>query len=166
MPARIFDDTVVGPKEEQAYSLLLIGGPDANLESRRLAARLPFQAGPGRVAVDGRSCVTGDAALQAIYPSPCNPERFVEVVFATSTRGLSLWSATFDPETAIPAWDVFDWVIWDGAPIAKTTAPNHPGTGWVAAGVFDARWRQDDRWTTLPAPEEGRSPQPIAIKSP
>ena len=75
------------------------------------------------------------------------------VAAATSARGLASWQ----PRSVVPRpWIRIepsgDWVIRDGRRFAvpKEAAPD---PGWVAAGVFDARWRRDDRWTSLGKPE-------------
>ena len=45
---RLMDDRDVTPEDEKQFSLLLIGGPDANLVSRQIAPGLPFAVAPGR----------------------------------------------------------------------------------------------------------------------
>jgi len=143
---RLIDDRDLTPADERNYSLLLVGGADANLVARRLLPRLPLQVRPDSVAIDGRALPASDAVVQMIYPSPDQAGRYVLVVAATSTAGMyfwnpaGLWNQTF----GFPAL-VFDWTIQDGRSVALA---NGMGVerGWVAAGMFDRNWRGDDRW--------------------
>jgi hypothetical protein len=148
---RLMDDRDVTPGDKEQFSLLLIGGPDANLVTRQVAPALPFTVAPGAITVDGRTWPVSDAVLQVIYPSPCAANRYVLVAAATSAKGLSylkpgLWYPDYGYGSTL-----WDWVIRDGHRFA-VPREDAPDPGWVAAGVFDARWRRDDRWTSLGKP--------------
>ena len=146
---RVLDDTAVGPDEEQRYSLLLVGGADANLVTRRLAPRLPLRVDRDAVTIDGRRLPASDAVVEMIYPSPSQPERYVLLVAATSAEGMYFWnaSALWDQGLGFPRL-VWDWTIRDGRRV--TLEPGFGAErGWIAAGVFDRRWRRDDRWVYL-----------------
>ena len=149
---RLMNDRDVTPEDEKQFSLLLIGGPDANLVSRQISPGLPFAVSPGAISVDGRTWPVSDAVLEMIYPSPRGPNRYIMVAAATSAKGLSSWKpGLWYPDYGYGS-TLWDWVIRDGHRFAvpKEAAPD---PGWVAAGVFDARWRRDDRWTSLGKPE-------------
>jgi hypothetical protein len=148
---RLVQDRDVTPEDESRLSLLLIGGPDSNLISRRLAAKLPFSITARDVTVDGRTWPVCDGCVQLIYPSPCAQDRYVMVAAATSAAGLSFWKpGLWSPSIAYGS-RLWDWVIRDGRHfMVPSDAEGDPG--WVAAGVFDARWRRDDRWTSLGTP--------------
>jgi len=134
---RVFRDTEIGDAEMASYSLLLVGGPDANRVTAKLAARLPLQIVKDRVTIDGRAFAATDAAVQLLYPNPGNPERYVWVVAATSTDGL--YFADIRP-TGLPDWD---YVVADGRFPAygqKTSALQTR----VVSGLFDSCWRYRD----------------------
>ncbi|MEO8115503.1 MAG: prolyl oligopeptidase family serine peptidase, partial [Phenylobacterium sp.] len=70
VPPRVIDDTALTREDEQRYSLLLIGGSDANQVARRLAARLPLKVAPDAITVDGKRIPARDAVVQMIHPNP------------------------------------------------------------------------------------------------
>jgi len=142
---RIFRDNEITAAEEKQYSLLLIGGADANLVTRRLSGDLPLEVRPNAITIEGCEFPVTDAVVQMIYPSPLNHERYVEVVAGTSAAGLYFWNplhwnSSFGYQTLTA-----DWIIRDGR---RVTLENGLGSqrGWVAEGSFDRHWRRDDRW--------------------
>jgi dienelactone hydrolase len=147
-PARLLRDDEITPDQEKRYSLLLVGGPDANLVTRRTAAKLPLQVEKDAITVDGRRLAVTDAVVQMIHPSPFHPDRYVVVVAATSADGMyfwkpALWNLVFG--YAASAWD---WSVQDGRR-AIVSGGGLEEKGWVAAGMFDGQWRRDDRHTLL-----------------
>jgi predicted esterase len=143
---RVVLDRDLSRADERAYSLMLLGGPDANLVARRLAGAVPMRLRSDAVVIGARSFAARDAVAQMVYPSPANPDRYVLLVASTSTAGMHFWNpaAYHHPVFGFPLLS-FDWTIEDGRRVAL---PNGLGAyrGWVAAGVFDAHWRSDDRY--------------------
>jgi pimeloyl-ACP methyl ester carboxylesterase len=142
---RVFRDVDLSRENEARYSLLLIGGADDNAITRRAARALPLAIAADAVTIDGRRFPVTDAAVQFLYPSPFNPDRYVTVVAGTSASGLHFW----DP--MLPGWwDPMPWdfIISDGRKpvVAPDTWPSH---AFVAAGVLDDNWRRDDRGIVL-----------------
>ncbi|MET0497254.1 MAG: prolyl oligopeptidase family serine peptidase [Steroidobacteraceae bacterium] len=147
-PLRMFKDTEITATQEKAYSLILIGGAEANAVTQRIAKKLPFNASRNGIVVDGREWPVKDSVLQAIYPSPLNADRYMYVVAATSSEGMYFWKPQLVHFTrgGYPL-SIFDWVIQDGRrPPAGTL---DPAKAFVAAGVFDASWRRQDRATQV-----------------
>ncbi|HKE96115.1 MAG TPA: prolyl oligopeptidase family serine peptidase [Povalibacter sp.] len=145
-PLRLMKDTEVTSQQEREYSLVLIGGVEENSVTRRLASKLPFKVTRDAVTVDGRTWQTKDSVLQMLYPSPLAAERYVFVAAPTSADGMYLWkpAVIYAPVgVALTAWD---WTIQDGRrpPEGELAAGTDSA---VAAGLFDANWRRDDRWT-------------------
>jgi S-layer protein (TIGR01564 family) len=85
---RVFKDTEIKDADLSKYSLLLVGGPDANRVTRKLADRLPLRISVDRITIDGKDFAVKDAAVQMLYPNPLNPERYVWIAAGTSTDGL------------------------------------------------------------------------------
>jgi hypothetical protein len=146
-PLRVLKDTDVTAAHEKAYSLILIGGADANAVTKRLGKKLPFAASRNGIVVDGREWQAQDSVLQAIYPNPLNPARYVYVVAATSPEGMYFWRPQLVHFLFGYPLTMFDWMIQDGRRPPPGTM--NPATANVASGVFDASWRRQDRWTQL-----------------
>ena len=87
--------------------------------------------------IQGRSFAASGARVQAIYPNPLNPQRYVLLVGASSAGALSLWT----PDRLRDA--DFDFVIEDGRVPAGTERVS-PSQIRVAGGWFDRRWQIDD----------------------
>ena len=131
---RVFNDTEIRATDIARYSLLLIGGPDANRVTAQLASGLPLQIAKDRITIDGNVFRTSNAAVHMLYPNPRNGERYVWVVAGTSAEGMSL--ANLNPQ-ARPDWD---YVIAD----RRTAGSKQRGRSLeipAVAGVFDYDWR-------------------------
>ncbi len=146
-PLRVLKDTDISAEHESRYSLILLGGADANVVTRRFSNRLPFSASNGRIVIDGREWNANDAVLQAIYPSPAAADRYVYVVAPSSAAGMYFWKPQFVHFRQGYPLTVFDWVIQDGRRPPPGTM--NPSAAFVASGVFDATWRHQARWTSL-----------------
>ncbi len=136
-PARVFQDSELSDADAARYSLILIGGADANLVTRRFASKLPVEIGPDHVSIRGRSFVASDARVQAIFPHPLNRQRYVLVVAATSADGMFFWVPDRVQGTA------FDFTIEDGH-MAGGNQRMSAADMWVAGGWFDQRWQLRD----------------------
>jgi poly(3-hydroxybutyrate) depolymerase len=170
---RVLKDTKVTARDEKTYSLILLGGADANAVTRRFKNKLPFSASSKGIVVDGREWHVFDAVLQAIYPSPIAADRYVYVVAATSAEGMYFWKPQLVHFVQGYPLTMFDWVIQDGrrAPVGRID----PANAFVAAGVFDASWRRADQliqqrdasashWTLRHAPPKDFEPSTEALK--
>jgi pimeloyl-ACP methyl ester carboxylesterase len=136
-PARVFLDSELSDADAARYSLILIGGPDANLVARKLAAKLPIELAADHVKIGDRSFAASDARVQMIVPNPLNAERYVLLVAATSADGMYFWSADHLRNAE------FDFTIADGhMPGAKERVAEREL--WVAGGWFDRGWRVQD----------------------
>jgi len=145
-PPRIFLDSEISDADAARYSLLLIGGAEANLAARKLGR---VNIAPDRVTIQGRSFAANGARVQAIFPNPLNPQRYVLLVGASSAGALSLWT----PDRLRDAR--FDFVIEDGR-VPSGTERVPPSQIWVAGGWFDRRWQIDDS-LVVPGNAEVRS---------
>jgi len=157
---RVYLDTEVTPEVETNYSLLLLGGRESNRVSARLAAKVPLKVTPQAVSIDGRRFPATDAVAQAIYPHPRHAERYLLLVEPTSAAGLRFWN----PQQYWHALNGFplmlwDWTIVDGRHVTQASGL-FPDRGWVAAGLFDAHWRRDDRFT-VPGDATARERAPL-----
>ncbi|HTU66618.1 MAG TPA: prolyl oligopeptidase family serine peptidase [Steroidobacteraceae bacterium] len=156
---RVFDDVELTPELESKYSLLLLGGPDANRISARLAAKLPARVTRDAIEIDGRRFAARDAVAQVLYPHPGNDARYVLQVSPQSAAALRFWNpgAYWHALNGFPLLH-WDWTIADGrhVPIGPGLSPDR---GWIAAGIFDRHWRRDDRFTvTGDADARSRAP--------
>jgi hypothetical protein len=150
-PARVFKDTELSDADAARYSLILLGGADANLVSRKLADRLPVKVAADGIELAGHKFAATDARVHVIRPNPLNPDRYVVINAATSPLGIRYWS----PRTLVattfgaPNTSAFDFVIEDNhlSTTAETWPPSLPPDPTVLAvvsGWFDRNWGWDD----------------------
>ena len=139
-PLRMLRDTEVTAEHEQTYSLILLGGADANAITRKIARQLPFSASRNGIVVDEREWQVKDSVLQAIYPSPLAADRYVYVVAATSPEGMYFWKPQLVHFTFGYPLAPSDWMIQDGRRPPPGTA--NVSIANVAAGIFDSSWRR------------------------
>lgn len=137
---RVFQDTEIKDAAMARYSLLLVGGPEANSVTSKLAAKLPIQISADQITIDGKVFPAKDAAVQMIYPNPLNPERYVWIVAGTSTDGMY-----FNQLSIQKPYD-WDYVITDGH-IPAYKQPASPLQVRVVSGMFDYHWRFSESLT-------------------
>jgi enterochelin esterase-like enzyme len=148
-PPRVYLDSELSDADAARYSLILIGGPDANLVARKLAVKLPVEVAVDHIKIGGRSFAATGARVQMIYPNPLNAGRYVYLVAGTSASGLYFWM----PEALRNAQ--FDFSIEDGhMPSAKERQTQREV--WVAGGWFDREWKVSDA-LLIPGDEAARS---------
>jgi hypothetical protein len=131
---RVFLDTEIGDADIARYSLILVGGPDDNRVSAKLAARLPLRLSADAIRIDGKEFKVKDAAVQMLYPNPMNAERYVWMFAGTSTNGM--YFAELSPQRS----DDFDFLVVDGRIPAFKQAATRLETN-VVSGNFDYNWR-------------------------
>jgi len=127
---RVFLDTELKDEDMARYSLLLVGGADANGVSRKLADKLGVSLTPDCITVDGHAFPVKNAAIQVLRPHPLNPERYVLLAAGTSTDGM-FHCRLNDSEVA--NWD---YAILDGRVAAAA-----PHQLRVVSGMFDRSWK-------------------------
>jgi dienelactone hydrolase len=133
---RVFKDTEISEAEVAKYSLLLIGGADANAITARLAPKLPLKVSTDRVVIDGKAFPVRDAAVSLLYPNPRNAARYVWVFASTSGAGMQ-----FASPTPFRTYE-WDYVIDDGhVPAPRQNLPMERTS--VVSGKFDQNWRFD-----------------------
>ena len=157
---RVYRDTEVTPAIAQQYSLLLLGGRDANAVTARFADKLPLRVTRDSVTIDGRRFAARDAVAQLLYPHPQNAARYLLLVEPTSADGLRFWNPQqyWHALNGFPM-NLWDWTIVDGRHVTQASGLL-PDRGWIAAGVFDTHWRRDDRFTVL-GDDAARSRAPL-----
>ena len=134
---RVFKDTEISDADMAKYSLLLVGGPEANRVTAKLAGRVPLEVAADRVTIDGRNFTVKDAAVEMIYPNPLNAERYVWIAAGTSADGM--YFNDLNPQR-LAEWD---YTIADGRiPGYKESAS--PLELGVVSGMFDYNWRYSD----------------------
>lgn len=131
---RVFVDTEMQAADISRYSLLLLGGADANAVTARLASKLPVRITANEIVVDGKRFAVKDAALQMLYPNPSNSDRYVWLMAGTSTDGM------FHIESSPFRLYDFDYGILDGH-IPQPGQLVTPLQMRLASGSFDHNWR-------------------------
>jgi hypothetical protein len=135
--APIVRDADVTDALRAGHELVLVGGPDVNLESRRLSPGLALVASRGGVRVGDRLVRGSDLVSAHWQPAPGGASR-VLVLQSTSAEADTLlpWLNPFAPGAGWP-----DWVV---------ATPRVRSSGWAGlagAGFFEPDWRVgDDSW--------------------
>ncbi len=141
-PPRVFKDTELSDADAARYSLILVGGADANAVTRKIAGKLPLDISGTRIKVGARSFEAPDARVEMIYPNPLNPRRYVLVIAGTSADALFFVTAS-----ELGSQD-YDYIIQDGR-VAAGPARGATLDMAVAGGFFDSRWQVADAWCHL-----------------
>jgi len=169
VPARVLKDSELTDADAARYSLILIGGPDANLVTRKLAGGIPLEISADHVKIGPRSFPAADARVQLIYPNPLNKQRYVVVIAATSAAGM--FFVNFNEVSG----GEFDYQIQDGH-ILGTSGGSATDIA-VADGWFNSRWEFEDAFchqgdaktrgaaALLHAPGHGPSIDPKVLES-
>jgi hypothetical protein len=150
------NDSEVTAEDAAARSLLLFGGPQANLLTARLMDRLPLRADGERVVFGGRSCSGPDLGYKLAYPNPEHPDRLVLLMGSTTWRGM--WQMThrfgnwFD-WMPLDNRDWYDYCIFDDRSQEFET--------FLEVGFFDEDWKLDraKRWAGLAQWREAALPR-------
>jgi hypothetical protein len=150
-PARVFRDTELSDADAARYSLILLGGADANLVARKLADRLPVKVSADSIEIAGHKFAVTNARIHVIRPNPLNPDRYVVLNAATSPLGLRYWSPHALQASAFgaPNSSAFDFIIEDnhvspGGDTWPPSLPPDPSRLTVVSGWFDRDWGWDD----------------------
>jgi hypothetical protein len=166
----VFKDVEMTDEDATRYSLILIGGPDANAIVRKLGGKMPVAVTSTAVTLGSRTFETPNARVQMVFPSPLNPERYMLVVAAGSAEGMYFWR----PDRLRSA-DV-DFTIEDDR-VPGGTERLSPADLWVAGGWFNLRWQIEDalvfpgnsekraKAIVLRAPKPGQSITPTILDS-
>ncbi|MEO8061921.1 MAG: prolyl oligopeptidase family serine peptidase [Pseudomonadota bacterium] len=133
-PVRVFKDTEITAADIAKYSLILMGGADANLVTAKLARQLPLRVTRDAVTIDGRQIRAKDSVVQLLYPNPRNHERYVWVIAGQSANGL------YNADLDLYRQYEWDYLVSDGLiPAAK--AHVSPLALRVTQGMFDYDWK-------------------------
>ncbi len=133
---RILPDREVDSDIIRNYNLILLGSPDKNYITEKIASKLPIRIRAGAVELDGREIEGKDLALVMVYPNPLNPEKLVALFAGTSLEGERL-SLVFQP--IYSASGVPDFIVF---------SPDVRRYGWAgvkAAGFFSLCWDFNNR---------------------
>jgi hypothetical protein len=133
---RVKNDVDVTEADMKQYSLFLLGGPEDNKISKLVSEKIPIQVKADEIVIDGKSFKAKDAVLNALYPSPYNNERYIELVAGTSGAGLSF----FDSRQR--ELFQYDYSILDGK-IPNYSAGAKGEKIMIAWGFFNSNWKMD-----------------------
>lgn len=152
-PPRYFLDTEISDADIAKYSLILVGGAEANRVTAKLAPKLPLKIRGDTITIgderDSKTYTAPDAGVQLLYPNPRNPTRYVWIAAGTSANGLAY--AAPNPYQ-LGEWD---FLIEDGhVPPFKEQLPRERTR--VVSGMFDQNWRFDSTFV-LPGDAPARA---------
>ncbi len=133
---RVKKDVDVTDADMKSYSLYLLGGPSENSIAKLVFEQIPFAVTSEQITVGGKSFKARNAVLNAVYPSPFNKDRYVNIVASTSAAGLFLFDSRRGDQRQ------YDFVISDGKiPVFSRGAKDE--NILVASGFFNGDWKLD-----------------------
>lgn len=133
---RFFKDTEISAEDLKKYSLFLIGGPKENKISKQIIKSLPVDIKSNTISIDHNEFSATNAALEIIYPSPFNEERYIRMVAPTSYEGLYFYDFNHRELSQ------YDFSITDGRIINPAILEPVQKAGAVK-GFFDTNWKVD-----------------------
>lgn len=133
-PVRVFDDTAITDADVAKYSLILMGGADANRVTAKLAKLLPLRVAADLVTIGGRQIRAQDAVVQMLYPNPRNSARYVWVIAGQSPTGM------YNADVNLYRQYEWDYLISDGR-LPGAGTHDAPRALSVTQGMFDYNWR-------------------------
>jgi hypothetical protein len=140
---RVFTDKELSEDDMKNFSLVLYGGPEANLITKNLIDKIPLKISSDKIEVTGKSFKVKDACIQMVYPHPLNSKRYVSVIGATSYAGMYFFTGGNDN---------LDFLIKDGC-VANNRLGRPTDKLYVAKGVFDYNWQISDDLLDIREPE-------------
>jgi hypothetical protein len=151
-PPRYFLDTEISDADIAKYSLILVGGAEANRVTAKLSPQLPLAIRGDTITIGrgkaSQRYVAPDAGVQLLYPNPRNSARYVWIAAGTSANGLA-YAAPHPYQ--LGEWDFF---IDDGhVPPFKQQAARERTR--VVSGLFDQSWSFDSAFV-LPGDAQAR----------
>jgi len=134
-------DTDVSDSDIASYNLILYGGPDENLVTRKIVSNLPCSFGAGQITLFGKSYKGEDLGLRLCYPNPLAPKRLILLTAATSGQGYFQASFRFGNWFDWNAYDnyaFYDYILYDSLSYGPETI--------LLFGYFDSAWQFDERY--------------------
>ncbi|MBN2008256.1 prolyl oligopeptidase family serine peptidase [candidate division KSB1 bacterium] len=128
---RVFKDTEMTDDDIAAYSLLLYGGANDNLVTKKLDKKIPLKISTDEIKIANKSFPAVDACVEMIYPHPLNSERYVSVFAGTSPAGMFHLKGSNNE---------LDFNIYDGC-IPNGRLGRTMEKIVIAQGVFDYNWQ-------------------------
>ncbi len=121
-------------------NLILLGGPEENRFTSRIAGQLPITVRDGKLHSSLPGLQPDSVAVVLTYPNPLNPEKLILVRMGTDPHftKLSFFWGVIGSGTAIPDFLVFDRRV-----------TRYGWTGVRAAGFFNPDWKFDSKTTFI-----------------
>ena len=131
---RYLPDTEVTAEHIRTYSLLLFGGPDENLVTRKIAQYVTMEIKPHWITLGGQVFPAENASLAMVCPNPFNPDRYVSIMAGNSPAGM--YFANRLPGN-------YDFAIADARAAERVPFEEL----CIAAGRFDPNWQFNEKYT-------------------
>ncbi|HUW58955.1 MAG TPA: sugar-binding protein, partial [Planctomycetota bacterium] len=127
----IKDDVDVTPEDIRTSNLILFGGPDGNVYTRKIAGRLPAKVVGGKLVFRGKTYDDSTTAVRFIYPNPENASRYVVATYAATRAALENVDRFARPTP--------DWLLFDAESAGRRAENKRPT--FAEGGFFDRDWK-------------------------
>ena len=130
----VLADTELTDSIIENYNLILFGGPEINLITRRVNSSLPIHIKDNHIYMGKKRLENPDLALEEVYPNPLNPKKLILLYCGASEKGerIAGFFSTLYSGAGVP-----DFVIYD------SSVYKYGWGGVVATGFFNQDWRLD-----------------------
>jgi len=143
---RLIPDRHLVKRDIERYNLIVVGSPETNLFSERLADRLPIRIEKEWYVLGKHRFPRAKNGLQFIYPNPFNPKRYVLIVDGVA------WGPKLQVNHKLDFLP--DFIVYTDETVDDGTM--FPTNRVLCAGYFDGRWRLAPGSTWLNRPDGGQ----------
>jgi hypothetical protein len=134
--SRCLSDVEMSEQMISNHNLILVGSAESNIWLARILDMLPIQIERGRIHMtSGRRLDGKDLAYVVIYPNPMNPDKYVLVCSAISTRAMAQMFDAYSQMKSIRPADIGIFEITGSGDI-----------NWHVAERLNTVWDWHDEW--------------------
>lgn len=141
-------DANVTPDIISTYNIIFIGTPQSNSLLAKITEELPVQIKGGNVFANNQKFTDEDMGFLVIYPNPLNPQRYILVFSANSTKAM-----TKSPEAFLQVNDICP------ADIGIYQVTDQGRLKWHILEKFDTTWNWHSQYDNVITTIENKHPQ-------
>lgn len=141
-------DTDMAEELADSYNLILVGTTESNRWLSKIWKKLPVQIEQGRLVADGKHYDGHNIGFILIYPNPINPEKYVAVFSASSSKVMAKIPEAYSQMKSVEPADVGIFEVTDSGDIK-----------WHIIERFNTVWRWHSHWKEVLTVAHKRHPK-------